>query len=256
RMSSKEAGVLRPAGDSSSGIRIAGTRCAGDYERTTEERSERHLTGESAKLGELANAQSLAARRDVSRFLPGGEYTADCVESRTAHLREILAGERKLDDGILFARYDVALGQAQQRVRNALIDPLRRELSQTLLSFAQPAAHDFHQVQGDLRIPVDQIVKRRLGPADLDRIDHGRGLGRIAPVGKRGDRAKCLPRTDETDDDLIALGTRLRDSNASVDERVTAVSRHPLLKEPRTPRQRLHAAEPGNLVERPELQTA
>src|SRR6516225_256461 len=145
------------------------------------------LTGQPADVAELANTEALAVSRDISRFLPCGEHAADRVQRRAAHFSNILARERKLDDGILLIISDPSVRQAQQRVSDALIHTLRRQFSQSLLHFPQPIANNPRQIERDLRVSMNQFEEDRLRPTDFDRIRYGSGLRRITAVRKQRD---------------------------------------------------------------------
>src|SRR5215813_14134056 len=125
-----------------------------------------------ANLRGLANGQSLAVCADIARPFPGGEDAARCIESHAAHLGHILPGEWKLNHGIASLGHHMPRAQAQQCMCDTLLGPFRGHFPQPLLDLTQPSTDDPDQIERDGRIPMNQLEKRCLWPADLERVHH------------------------------------------------------------------------------------
>jgi hypothetical protein len=88
----------------------------------------------------IAQNDPLPASLDQSLLLPRAENPADGVQRRPCHLGDVLPADGKID---LDAGIDLPsglLGQAEQRMRHALLDLLVRHLQDAGLRVLQAAA--------------------------------------------------------------------------------------------------------------------
>src|SRR5690242_19307904 len=105
--------------------------------------------GEMMQSFLVAQHDALPAAFDESLLLPGAEDPADSVQRGPRHLGDVLAADRKVD---LDAGIDLSsrlLGQAQQHMRDALLDLLVRHLHDAGLRILQAAADGLQRARGE-----------------------------------------------------------------------------------------------------------
>src|SRR5258705_1046022 len=96
--------------------------------------------GEAVQPVRIAQNDPLPASLDQSLLLPRAENPADGVQRRPGHLGDVLPADGKID---LDAGIDLPsglFGQAEQRMRDALLDLLVRHLQDAGLWILQAAA--------------------------------------------------------------------------------------------------------------------
>lgn len=115
------------------------------------------FAGEPPELGQITVREPSAIGLQEPGLFPRRENAARRVERCAAPVCQILAGEWKVDRRRAPVSDRVSFGQAWQDVRHTLLDSLCGKLSQPFLGLAQARANDLHEVDGDLRMAMNEL---------------------------------------------------------------------------------------------------
>jgi hypothetical protein len=141
-------------------------------------------------------------------------------------------------------------------VSHTSFDGLRGDFPEPILQLIEPFSHDFQRIQRDLGMAVYQLEEICLAPAYLDGWRHCIGIRGISTIGKGGRGSEYFAGTDEPDDYLCSIASRLRDAHTSFEERVRPNPGVTLIEYPSVLCKNETPSRPARFIEHPRRNTS